>query len=212
MPIINVAVVEDDEEVSNSIREFLSGTADLYCVGVYKKAEEIMSNFKTLNVDVVLMDISLPGIGGIQCVSMLKPLRPHVQFLMFTSHDDPEKTFDSLCAGATGYILKNSTPVKLFDAIREINNGGSPMSTQIARMVINSFPDKKKNMHLLEGFTVREQEILHALAKGYQYKEIADKLFISIETVRTYLRKIYEKLQVHSKVEALNKVFPKTLS
>ena len=128
---------------------------------------------------------------------------------MCTSHNDAERTFDSLCAGATGYVLKNSTPEQIFNAIKDIHNGGSPMSAEIARIVVNSFPNKKQNNQLLEAFTTREQEVLHALAKGYSYKEIADKLFISIETVRTYLRKIYETLQVHSKVEALNKIFPK---
>ena len=209
MGIINVAIVEDDNEIRTSMQELLSGTDDLFCVASFFKAEELIRQFKTLNVDVVLMDITLPGMSGIQCVSQLKPQRPEVQFLMCTSHEEPEKTFDSLCAGATGYLVKNSSPNQLFDAIRDIYKGGSPMSAQIARLVVNSFPDKNKNVALLESFTTREQEILHALAKGYQYKEIAEKLLISIETVRTYLRKIYNKLQVHSKVEALNKVFPK---
>ena len=211
MGIINIAIVEDDNEIRNSMQELLSGTDDLFCVAAYYKAEELVKQFKTLNVDVVLMDITLPGMSGIQCVSQLKPKRPEVQFLMCTSHEEPEKTFDSLCAGATGYFVKNSPPVQLFDAIRDIYNGGSPMSPQIARLVVNSFPDKNKNTGLLETFTTREQEILNALAKGFQYKEIADQLYISIETVRTYLRKIYDKLQVHSKVEALNKVFPKNI-
>ena len=210
--MIYVAIVEDDDEVRNSMQEFLSTTDDLSCIGTFSNAEDFIRQFGSLNVDVVVMDITMPGMTGIQCVSLLKPKRPEVQFLMCTSHIDAEKTFDSLCAGATGYLLKNSAPQKLFDAIRDIYKGGSPMSSQIARLVVNSFPDKKKNAGLLETFTIREQEILNALAKGYQYKEIADQLFISIETVRTYLRKIYEKLQVHSKVEALNKVFPKDIN
>jgi DNA-binding NarL/FixJ family response regulator len=209
MGIINVAIVEDNDEIRNSMQELISTTDDIFCVATFFKAEELIKQFKTMNVDVVIMDITLPGMSGIQCVSLLKPQRPEVQFLMCTSHADTEKTFDSLCAGATGYLVKNSTPGQLFDAVRDIYKGGSPMSSQIARLVVNSFPDKNKNAGLLETFTLREQEILHALAKGYQYKEIADQLKISIETVRTYLRKIYEKLQVHSKVEALNKVFPK---
>ena len=209
--MIYVALVEDDDEVRNSMKEFLSITDDLSCIGSYANAEDFIKAFGQMNVDVVVMDITMPGMSGIQCVSMLKPKKPDVQFLMCTSHIDAEKTFDSLCAGATGYLLKNSPPDKLFEAIRDIHRGGSPMSSQIARFVVSSFPDKKKNTGLLETFTVREQEILNALAKGYQYKEIADQLDISIETVRTYLRKIYEKLQVHSKVEALNKVFPKDI-
>lgn len=210
MAIIHVVIVEDDDDIRESMEDLLSTTDDLSCVGSFPRAEDLVSKFRTMNVDVVLMDIGLPGMSGIQCVYQLKPLRPDVQFLMCTAHGDPQKTFDSLCAGATGYILKNSSPQQLFDAIRDIYRGGSPMSSQIARLVVNSFPDKFKNQKLIETFTTREQEILYALAKGYSYKEIADNLLISIETVRTYLRNIYEKLQVHSKVEALNKVFPKT--
>jgi DNA-binding NarL/FixJ family response regulator len=209
MPIIHVAIIEDDNEIRNSMQEFLSTTDDLICVGAFPNAEDFIKQFRMMDVEVVVMDITLPGMSGIQCVSQLKPMRPEVQFLMCTSHGDAEKTFDSLCAGATGYLLKNSSPQQLFDAIRDIYKGGSPMSAQIARLVVNSFPDKGKNQKLIETFTTREQEILNALAKGYSYREIADKLLISIETVRTYLRNIYDKLQVHSKVEALNKVFPK---
>jgi DNA-binding NarL/FixJ family response regulator len=207
--MINVAIVEDDDEIRNLIVAFIKTTNDLYCVADFDRAEGLVKNFRSLTIDVVLMDITLPGMSGIQCVSQLKPLNPSVQYLMCTTHSEPEKTFDSLCAGATGYILKNSPPDKVFDAIRDIYKGGSPMSAEIARIVVSSFPDKKKDIGLLQTFTTREQEILNALAKGLTYKEIADQLFISIETVRTYLRKIYEKLQVHSKVEALNKVFPK---
>jgi DNA-binding NarL/FixJ family response regulator len=206
---IHVALVEDDEEIRGSIIEFLTTTDDLLCTGSYSNAEEFIKNFKSLNVDVAVMDISLPGMSGIECVARCKPLRPEVQFLMCTSHGDAQKTFDSLCAGATGYLLKNSSPQQLFDAIRDIYRGGSPMSAQIARLVVNSFPEKGKDKKLLESFTSREQDILNALAKGFSYKEIAEDLLISIETVRTYLRNIYEKLQVHSKVEALNKLYQK---
>src|SRR5436305_10623 len=178
MPIINVAIVEDDDEIRSSMIEFIAAADDLHCVGSYTRAEDLIACFKTLNVSVVLMDIRLPGMSGIQCVAQLKPKRPEVQFLMCTSYNETEKTFDSLCAGATGYILKNAAPTQLFDAIRDIYNGGSPMSPQIARLVVNSFPDKNKNALLLETFTTREQEILHALAKGYPYKQIADELFI----------------------------------
>ena len=211
MSFIRVAIVEDDDEVRNSMKEFLATTDDLLCEAAFSRAEDLVKQFRTMDVDVVVMDISLPGMNGIQCVSELKPKRPEVQFLMCTSHGDAEKTFDSLCAGATGYLVKNSSPEQLFSAIRDIHGGGSPMSAQIARLVVNSFPVHNQNTKPLETFTTREQEILHALAKGYQYREIAEKLLISIDTVRTYLRKIYEKLQVHSKVEALNKIFPKDI-
>jgi DNA-binding NarL/FixJ family response regulator len=209
MSKIRVAIVEDDKDIRSSMQELLPLADDIQCVAAFERAEDYISKFKSTPVDVVLMDITLPGMDGIQCVRQLKPMKPAIQYLMCTSHNDAERTFDSLCAGATGYILKSSTPDQIFNAIRDIHKGGSPMSAEIARIVVNSFPVKQQNNQLLDSFTTREQEIIHALAKGYSYKEIADKLFISIETVRTYLRKVYEKLQVHSKVEALNKIFPK---
>ena len=209
MKKIRVAIVEDDADIRSAMLDLLPMEDDIICVRDYDRAETFLKEFPDMMVDVVLMDITLPGINGIQAVREAKPKRPEIQFLMCTSHNDSERTFDSLCAGATGYILKNSSPLKIIQAVREINNGGSPMSPEIARLVVNSFPNRNQNQSLLDTLTTREQEIVHNLAKGYTYQEIADTLFISIETVRTYLRKIYEKLQVHSKVEALNKIFPK---
>jgi len=206
---IRVAVVEDDPDIRDAMHALINASDDLICNKVFERAEDFIKHYQDMMVDVVLMDISLPGMSGIQCVRACKPKRPEIQFLMCTSHNDAERTFDSLCAGATGYLLKSSRPQQVYEAIKDIYKGGSPMSSEIARLVVSSFPVKNTNHALLDGFTTREQEILHALAKGLAYKEIADQLFISIETVRTYLRKIYEKLQVHSKVEALNKVFPK---
>ncbi len=207
-----VAIVEDDQELRESMMEMLPLAGDLVFTNAYEKAEDFLKDLDKIMVDVVLMDITLPGMDGIQCVRQAKPRRPEIQFLMCTSHSDSERTFDSLCAGATGYMLKSSSPDQIFRAIREVHNGGSPMSAEIARKVVNSFTNKNQQSELLAKLTTREQEIIHELAKGYSYREIADKLFISIETVRTYLRKIYEKLQVNSKVEALNKVFPKPLN
>lgn len=206
---IFVAIVEDDPEIRELMKDLIPLAGDIECVHDFERAEDFMKKFRDMIVDVVLMDITLPGIDGIQCVRESKAKRPEVQFLMCTSHNDAGRTFDSLCAGATGYLLKNSTPEQIFQAIRDIHQGGSPMSSEIARMVVNSFPNKKQDQSILEMLTTREQEIIHELAKGYSYKEIATKLLISIETVRTYLRKIYEKLQVNSKMEAVNKVFPK---
>ena len=207
--MIQIAIVEDDATVTASILAFLELTDDIRCVGTFGRAEDYIRMLPSLNVEVVVMDINLPGMSGIQCVQEMKPKRPKVQYLMCTSHNEAEKTFDSLCAGATGYVLKTTPPDQLFQAIRDVKAGGSPMSPEIARLVVSSFMDRNKNVNLLETLSTREQEILHALAKGYSYKEIASQLYLSIETVRTYLRRIYEKLQVHSKVEALNKVFPK---
>jgi DNA-binding NarL/FixJ family response regulator len=155
------------------------------------------------------MDINLPGKNGIKAVAEMKPLKPKVQYLMCTSYEEPEKTYESLCAGATGYLIKTCTPEKLVQSIKEIYDGGSPMSPQIARLVVNSFSQKQKASTEFELLTEREKEILQLLSKGFQYKEIAAKLFLSVETIRTYVRHVYEKLQVHTRTDALNKVFPK---
>lgn len=210
MAHIRVAIVEDDPDIREAMKMLLPVDGDISCVHTYERAEGFLKEADRLMVDVVLMDITLPGgMDGIQAVRQAKPKRPEVQFLMCTSHNDAERTFDSLCAGATGYILKTARPEQVAQAVRDIHAGGSPMSPEIARLVVSSFPNKNQNQGLLETLTTREQEIVHALAKGLSYQEIADCLFISIETVRSYLRKVYEKLQVHSKVEALNKLFPK---
>lgn len=206
---INVAIVEDDTDIRQSLEEIISSFEELDCIASFPNAEEFIDSFKYINADVVLMDINLPGKDGIKTVAELKPLKPKVQYLMCTSYEEPEKTFDSLCAGATGYLLKNCSPEKLFEAIKDIYQGGSPMSPQIARLVVTSFNQKQKASEEFEMLTQREKEILQYLAKGYQYKEIASKLFLSVETIRTYVRHIYDKLQVHTRTEALNKIFPK---
>ena len=209
MSVINVAIVEDDALILQSIKNCIESNDDMFCCGACSSAEELIESFHDMDVHVVIMDITLPGQSGIHCVLKLKQSKPDVQFLMCTAHSDNDKVFDSLCAGATGYILKSTSPETLAESIREIHRGGSPMSSEIARKVVNSFPFKNHNQSLLDTLTTREKEILLALSKGYQYKEIADQLMISVETVRTYVRKIYEKLHVHSRTEAINKLFPK---
>jgi DNA-binding NarL/FixJ family response regulator len=209
MSYIKIVIVEDDAELRAFVQLAFRHVADIVCTGAFESAEHFLRELDRVNADVVLMDITLLGMNGIQCVREAKPRKPALQYLMCTSHNDAERTFDALKAGATGYILKTSTPDEIAQAIRDIYRGGSPMSPEIARMVVASFGQQHQPADLMAQFTSREQEILHALAKGYSYQEIADKLFISIETVRTYLRKIYQTLQVHSKVEALNKVFPR---
>jgi DNA-binding NarL/FixJ family response regulator len=204
---INVVVVEDDDVVRESLTKIIASANDLNCIATFSNAEEFSLAFRNLKVDVVLMDIHLPGESGIETVARLKEGNPNVQFMMCTSFDDPQRTYDSLAAGATGYLLKNATPEKLKEAIRDIHNGGSPMSPEIARLVVSSFKKQPKNNELLASFSAREQEVLILLSKGFQYKEIADKLFLSVETIRTYIRDIYEKLQVHSRTDAVNKVF-----
>jgi DNA-binding NarL/FixJ family response regulator len=158
-------------------------------------------------LDVVLTDVHLPGQSGIQLVEQCKPKRPHLQFLVITVFEDNAHLFNALCAGATGYLLKTATPAEIAQAIRDIHAGGSPMSLAIARMVVASVQQKQVNAALLNSLTKREHDLVQLLAEGYRYKEIADKLGLSIETVRTYIRAVYNKLQVHSRTEALNKLY-----
>lgn len=181
---------------------------DLVLKGSYANAEAFLARPEGLDgLDVVLSDINLPGLSGIQVVAQCKPKRPQLQFLMITVFEDNTNLFSALCAGATGYLLKTATPAEIAQAVRDIHAGGSPMSLAIARMVVANVQQKKANAQLIESLTPREHELVHLLADGYRYKEIADKLSLSVETVRSYIRAIYSKLQVHSRTEALNKVF-----
>lgn len=207
MPI-RVAIVEDDPVLRASLERVVQGEGDLKWMGSYGSAEEFMSRNTGLEgLDVVLMDINLPGLSGIECITACKPKRPQTQYLVCTIFEDNENVFNALCAGATGYLLKSAEPEQIVRSIHEIHGGGSPMSLHIARMVVNSVPRKKSNEHLLESLTKREREVLDQLAGGYRYKEIAERLGLSIDTVRSYIRDIYTKLQVQSRTDALNKVF-----
>lgn len=207
--MIQVAIVEDDLEISRSLADLISTENDFALVKTFHDAESFVEAFMDLNVDVVLMDIGLPGQNGIQAVAKLKPRKPNVQFIMCTIFDDDEKVFQSLCMGATGYLVKNTTSDKLSDAIRTAFNGGSPMSAGIARKVVQSFRQRQVRADEADLLTPRQWEILNLLDQGFRYKEIADKLGLSFDTIRTYCRNIYDVLQVHSRTDALNKVFPK---
>ncbi len=206
MKPIKLIIVEDDREFLKGITHMLNLSDEIELAGVFNNAEDFMSDFNRLEPEIVLMDIGLPKLSGIDCIKQLKPLKPQVQYLIWSTFDDDEKIFDALKAGAGGYILKTATAQQLIQAICELNKGGSPMSSSIARKVIASFhaPQVKQSEYNL---TPRENEILEKLAKGYRYKEIAAKLFVSIETVRSHVHNIYEKLQVSSRTDALNKVF-----
>lgn len=171
-------------------------------------AEEFRARPEGLDgIDVVIMDIDLPGMSGIECITEAKPKRPEVQYLICTVFEDNTSLFNALCAGATGYLLKSASAEEIVRSIHGIQRGGSPMSLSIARMVVDSIPRKRANTDLLESLTKRERELLDLLAEGYLYKEIGDKLALSIETVRTYIRSIYTKLHVHSRTDALNKLY-----
>ncbi len=206
---IKVVIVEDDREMREGLESIVQWHPGLQCIATYSSAEEALSNIQNNIPDIVLMDIHLPGISGIECVKRLKPILAKTQFMMCTVYEDNENVFDSLCAGASGYLLKNSPPGKIADAIIDLYNGGSPMSSVIARKVIGAFQPTSRQSADMEKLTKREREMLDLLAKGYRYKEIADRLFISFQTVRTHIHNIYEKLQVQSRTEALNKAFPR---
>jgi DNA-binding NarL/FixJ family response regulator len=208
---IRIAIVEDDKETREGLKDMIDFSPALSCVGVFENAELLTEQFRHLSVDIVLMDINLPGESGIECVEELKKVKPGVQFLMCTHLDNDDAIYDALCAGATGYLLKNISQKELEAAIKSMHEGGSPMSPPVARKIVNSFSGRRKNMHLFNALTDTEKEVLKLLDKGYPYKIIADKLKIGIETVRWHIRNIYEKLHVHSRTDALNKIFPKTL-
>lgn len=177
---------------------------EFLCAGVFSNAEDAVEKIPELLPDVVLMDIGLPGMNGIDAVKKLKPKCPGVEFMMCTIYDEDEKVFEALEAGANSYILKRSQPKELIAAIKDLHEGGSPMSSDIARKVVQRF-HKKKSIREEYGITPREEEILGLLSKGLIYKEVADKLFISVKTMKKHIYNIYEKLHVHSKVEAVNK-------
>jgi DNA-binding NarL/FixJ family response regulator len=204
--MIIVAIVEDIKDIREGLKLLIDNYDGFACSEVYVNAEDAVKGLPQSMPDVVLMDINLPGISGIEAVKQLKDKCPATQFIMSTVYEDDENIFESLKAGASGYLLKKTAPTRILDAITEVYNGGSPMSTQIARKVIASF-QRKGSIDEVDILTPKEKEILKALSKGLRYKEIADEMNIGMETVRSHARKIYEKLQVQSRTEALNKVF-----
>lgn len=204
--MILVVIVEDIKEIREGLQLLIDSSEGFACYKTYAAAEEAINELPVICPDVVLMDINLPGISGIEAVRKLKPKCPGTQFIMSTVYEDDDNIFESLKAGANGYLLKKTAPEKILDAIAEVHIGGSPMNSRIARKVIASF-QHKNSIDEVDILTPKEKEILKALAKGLRYKEIADEMKISIETVRSHARKIYEKLQVQSRTEALNKVY-----
>jgi len=207
---VRIAIVEDDKTVREGLQMLLGGSQGFSCVAAYSNAEDAISELPQINPDVVLMDINLPGMNGIECISNLKDQDNSMLFIMLTVFEDTEAIFTSLAAGASGYLLKNTSPVKLIESIREVYSGGSPMSSEIARKVVDSFTQSTaKESQDLHGLTVREEEVLSFLAKGYLYKEIAEQLFISIDTVRSHIRHIYDKLHVKTRTDAILKYLQK---
>lgn len=208
---ITVAIVDDNNDLRKMLEEIISMADGYRCIGAMASADEAMRLIPVLKPDVVLMDINLGTVeSGIDCVRELKPRIPATNFMMCTVYEEDEKIFEALSAGASGYILKKTTPQKMLEAITELYHGGAPMSSQIARKVVAAFSNKTemiKSENDLHGLSNREKEILEHLSKGMMYKEIAAALFISPETVRKHVYHIYEKLHVTNRVEAVNKYY-----
>jgi len=202
---IKVSIVEDNRGTRESLTELLGRAPALRCVGAHPTGEEALQRIPAEEPDVVLMDINLPGMSGIECVSRLKERLPKTQVLMLTTYEESDLIFDSLRRGASGYLLKNMPPAELIQAVEQVHAGGAPMSMQIARKVVNHFQQIRHATSEVEQLTKREQEILALLAKGFLYKEIADQLGITLSTVRAHLHAIYEKLHVMSRTEAVVK-------
>lgn len=208
---IRIAIIEDQKEIREMLELIINGTPGYECSYAFSDAEEAIALISNWSVDIVLVDIHLPGNSGTWLVEQAKPICHETQFLMYTSLDDSDTIFEALKAGANGYITKSTPPAKVLEAITEIHLGGSPMNSYIARKVISSFSpvNKANNSRETEELTSRERQIVEQLSKGFRYKEIANSMFISIDTVRTHIRNIYQKLQVNSAMEAVNKVFQK---
>jgi DNA-binding NarL/FixJ family response regulator len=211
MKDITVCIVDDNSDLRNALEEIVSMSEGYTCVGTIGTAEEAIRQIPLLNPDVVLMDINLGSTeNGIDCVRVLKQQVPAINFMMCTVYEEDEKIFEALSAGASGYILKKTAPSRLLEAIRELYQGGAPMSSQIARKVVAAFQNKPASLggnEALDELSNREKEILEQLSKGLMYKEIAAELFISPETVRKHVYHIYEKLHVTNRIEAVNKFF-----
>lgn len=206
MPI-TVSIVEDNEKLRGTLARVLSRAEGFQLVSEYSNAEDALKNLPSAKPEVVLMDINLPGMNGVECVRQLKQLLPQTQVMMLTVYEDTENIFNALAVGASGYMLKRTPRDELLEAIREVHRGGSPMTTHIARKVVQSFQSRLGGTAAppIENLSEREQQVLDLLAQGLIYKEIADKLGISYETVHTYIRRIYEKLQVRTRTEAVAK-------
>jgi DNA-binding NarL/FixJ family response regulator len=200
-----VSIVEDNEQLRTTLARVLNRAEGFRCISHYGDAESALEGLPKDHPEVVLMDINLPGINGVECVRQLKQVMPQILVIMLTVYEDTENIFNALAAGASGYLLKRTKSAELLEAILEVRRGGSPMTTHIARKVVQSFQKAGPSPQPTENLSQREQEVLDCLSQGFLYKEIAEKLGISYETVHTYIRRIYEKLQVRTRTEAVAK-------
>lgn len=209
--MIKVALIEDNTIIRDGLAALINGTPGYSCVGSFPDCESFLYKIPTLDANVVLMDIGLPGMSGIDGISRAKKIKPELNILMLTVYEDSQSVFKALCAGACGYLVKKTPPTRLLEAIKDAFEGGAPMSSLIARQVITLFQQNvgQQNEDKDSQLSSREKEVLTSLAEGNNYQSIADKLFISVDTVRHHIRNIYRKLHVHSQSEAVAKAIRK---
>ena len=212
--MINVAIVEDNNTIREGLAALINGTEGYKCIGAFGDVESFLPKIGSLPINVVLMDIGLPGMNGIEGAKSAVIKNPNLSILMLTVYEESEFVFDALCAGACGYLVKKTPPARLLEAIKDANDGGSPMSSRIARQVITAFKEGKGVLSEQKDFDLSDREIsvLNLLAEGYNYQEIAENLFISVDTVRHHIRNIYKKLHVHSQSEAVAKAIRKKIN
>jgi DNA-binding NarL/FixJ family response regulator len=209
MPI-TVCIVEDDPDLRETIGGYVAGAKIYTCLGAFATGEAALQSIPSLKPDIVLMDINLPGMNGIQCVKKLKEKMPKLLVMMLTVYENSDRIFEALSAGASGYLLKSTPPEKLLEAIEDLRGGGSPMSSNIARKVVQAFHPSSAAAPLIEKLSPREQQVLNYLAEGCSYKQIAAEMNLSMGTIRTYIRSMYEKLHVNSRTEAVVKYLDAT--
>lgn len=197
-----IGIVEDSRTTREGLRTIIDLSPDYHCVGAFETAEDALRLLPKQAPDVVLMDIQLPSMSGIECVAQLKRLLPEVLVIMVTVYEDPDRVFSALRAGASGYLLKRSAPDEVISAIREVQSGGAPMSGEIARKVIQYFRDQSATVVEVDNLTAREKEVLELVAHGFNNKEVAGRLHVTVDAVRWHLKHIYAKLHVHSRTEA----------
>lgn len=204
---IGVVIYEDNIFLRNSIAELIKSSPQLSLKGAYENCDHVSLDMETLRPEIVLMDIEMPGTNGLKGLKIIKDKFPNVSVIMLTVFEDNDSVFDAICAGASGYLLKKTSHEKIIDAIHDVRNGGAPITSSIARKVLNLFPKAPAQNEEVNKLAPREQEVLQLLVSGHSYKMIAEKCGITLETVRSHIKRIYEKLQVHSATEAAAKTF-----
>lgn len=205
---VKIIIYEDNHFLRESLSSLISNADGFELCGAYENCNEVEAQVDVLKPDVVLMDIEMAGVNGIEGLKIIHKKFPAVNVLMLTVFEDNERVFEAICAGANGYLLKKTPPAKILEAIRDVAEGGAPMTSSIARKVLELFPKQPARSEEVDKLTRREQQVLQLLVDGYSYKMIASELKVTLETVRTYIKRMYEKLHVHSVTEAINKAFP----